>query len=604
MLAAGGPSRTPLPRPSDLYHPSSLGPQRQASYADSAVDPNERLSSLTASDSAVDGAVSEFGQLSVHEAVDASYDWRSSYMPPPLPEHRSSLSVNSAVHSPTSSTRSAPKPSTASIPLPATNTSNGDASGRPAPPPRRATSGLFMAPASSNGLQPSLYGGNLPPGMTHRSDAVDPLTNAVERTTATARSGQQRGMEEDDLVDQSGDGEGDFDDGASDYCDAESIFSHVTYATLPSYESSAPSPRPPVPPIPAPYALASLYGSAPPSSASLQCPSAPYASHQQSSQAFSLHTSPVSPTSSHPYANATGSPPSPTEEEFHGFRPRNVSSSTHLTRPTTRTVYSAPSPYATASTPAYQSYSLPSASSTGPYRPIIPQSQLQPHSYVLGPNGQPIPVYAAAAPSAPPTEHHPYGVASPHLRVQTASQAASYSSRPALSPTTTIENPYSVSQQSLHPSAVVPTVDSSPSASSSPHSHSPATSTTISFHSPSLSGPPLHRPTSAASSSESIKSTATTATFLRSGMSTLRSLGKNSSRRGGPMVRFQSPAPDAKSRGEKGKGGKVGGGGGEMKSVFEDSEEEKGGGGVRGLTIEQKMAKQKKALEFSMAMLQ
>ncbi|GAA5827546.1 hypothetical protein JCM11251_001726 [Rhodosporidiobolus azoricus] len=417
---------------------------------------------------------------------------------------------------------------------------------------------------------------------------------------AYALQQQELGMEDDDLV-ASSDGGHDglggggsnneqarnsfFDDGASDFGGDESTFSHVTNATLPPYDfgyaaGGRGAALPAVPPIPARYAAAAA-ASAPPLAVAA---------------VFSA------------------------DENVHGIRPRlapatpsPASSLTTSSGP--RTIVDAPSPYAAqphSHGPA-SPISLPSPQSFA--APQFSAAHLVPHSYILSPTGQPIPVYASPSSLPVPSSAIPLrGTLPIHAQpLQFDAHTLPYShavsnARPPPTPVPapayaqhplSVYSSHSTRPQTLHPSHS--TASFTPSYSSSSSSTHPSHST-ISF----AAQPPTSRAPSVSgfsdSSSSSNHTTATGSTGMKGRMASLRakmksSYGPSSGGGGGmgPRVRFQSPGPEgAKQRALMGGVGEV------MDEQDKEKKREKstaaGGAG-------KDADKQRKGLQMSMSML-
>ncbi|GAA5866509.1 hypothetical protein JCM8547_000648 [Rhodosporidiobolus lusitaniae] len=667
MAAAAQPGR---PSPSAPSGATTASSESQPAPFDlmsnfdgeSCIDPTETLSSPVSPHSTTyDDAASEFGKLSVHDAVDAS--GFSSYR---LSRSLSSLHPSSWSESAPSpgilstsaaSTRSAPTPRTtsaASTPAPSVTTAAKEGPAHPVFPPRRpqppaqpprrttALGAMAMTPMeSASTLQPSLYGGGLPPGVLDRIGNTAVATRSAPSPRVPAqpepqlqhveRSGAGDGMTDDDLVGSGSegghggreDGSGDFDDAASDFQDAQSVFSHVTYATLPPYEAAAGTPPPPVPALPSQFAAEAAANSRLNTSYASQ-----FHQHQPSEPTLPSAAPSAPPRPSLARASAS-------EDDFHGFRPRlGAAPAAPVATNGPRTVVNAPSPYAASpSTPtAFHPYALASPASSAPppaqtYRQVIQQQQpphayvapaqatahLQPHSYILGPNGQPIPVYAAPSAfpvhsSAPPSAVVAAGSRQPlavHAQpLQYDHSLPYYSARQVPAPVSN-GNTGAVYQSQPPPSAPShPVIHPSTSSASLPQSfHSapsapPAPSITFSSSNGSTvsGGSTIRRPSSADStaSGNTTFSTATTSTALKNRMASLRSKMVRS-----PHVRFKSPDPEGNKARAVGGGG--GGGKSKMGSVFEDDDEE--GGDLANMNIEQRMAKQKKAMQMSMGML-
>ncbi|BGP20019.1 hypothetical protein JCM10213_000599 [Rhodosporidiobolus nylandii] len=629
MAAAAQPARPSPIAPSPL---SSCGspaqpPHRQfdlmSSFGDeeSVIDPSEPAHSPTSPDTSLyDDATSEFGRLSIRDAVDASYDWRLSRSLSSL--HPSSWSESApspgVLSTSAASTRSAPTRSSSITKesLAATRVQEAPVhpvlpARRPQPAPhRRATAGAAMAmtPMQSGSMQsastlaPSLYGGGLPPGLPDRIGAVGGAA-LIPTSQSPAGATEPSVMDEDDSLVGSGDEVGplrDFDDAASDFHDAQSSFSHVTYATLPPYELSSPSPPPPVPALPPQFAAAAAI--AHPYAATPTAPPVPDAPLERE----------ASDTASAGSSASTARPSLPqpsSQDDFHGFRPR-VAPGPPAAAP--RTIVNAPSPYAI-SQPAYPAYGLPSSQPAAPaYRAVQPQPQayvapagatahLQPHSYILGPNGQPIPVYAAPSsfpvggPPPPaasaPISRAPLPIHSQPLQfnhtfpyLHNAARQAGSAAHPSgihhHSPSSS-NLLSSASTAQPYPSAPATVSHHHPGASSS--SLTPSNSSgapTVSFASAAPRRPSSAGSNGSNNSAQTTFSTATHSTALKNRMASLRAKVRS------PHVRFQSPDPtEAKARA--------------MSSVFEDDDE----GGIESMSIEQRMAKQRSALAASMAML-
>ncbi|GAA6021482.1 hypothetical protein JCM10207_005773 [Rhodosporidiobolus poonsookiae] len=601
MAAASQPDRPSPAGASSVAGSSASRPRRREDeYEDSVYDPDEPAHSPVSPQSGFSGDIaSEFGSLSINDAVDV-YDRRNS-------RFMTTSALGSFNASPLATRdRGASLSSTSTRSLP-TRVSRASESAQPAAmappaPQRRATigTGMSMTPLeSASALAPSLYGGVLPVGISDRLGNGSGSAGSSVRDSPVPMPPQphHQGMEDDELV--TSDAGHDWDDGASDYYDSQSAFSHVTYATLPPYElDSAP---PPVPALPAQYAAEAAAAPRPRSSAQ---PS----SISSGTESVATIQGPPQPLDHVP------APPGSPVGEFHGFRPRAAPQP-----PPTRTVVNAPSPYAI-SRPNFQSFTMPQQQlQPQGYHAITTPSQGQPHayvasapattgagapqplSYILGPNGQPIPVYAAGAFSAPaaarpaPSQPMPYSHAIPSSRPSVMVSSAPHAP------------PYSTHQSYTSSSAPVPSypVSSSPggilahstsSASLSPHPYASPSSSHSSF-----SLPPT-RPASAGSN-ESARTTFSTATgSMRTRMASLRAKVKS------PHVRFKSPEPEeARRRASRvpgsGTGGlgtsrrKNGDAGGEMRSVFEDDED------GENLSPEARVEKQRQAMAMSFSML-
>ncbi|GAA5854221.1 hypothetical protein JCM9279_006184 [Rhodotorula babjevae] len=401
---------------------------------------------------------------------------------------------------------------------------------RPVPPPRRATVGAATSqPAtfeSASALAPSLYGGCVPLGVPDRpgvrsASAGSSLAGSagVSRSASSSSSSSPhwpaaqprdpleqrsgRSLVEHDAADRAEDD----DDTTSDFFDAQSTISHVTNSPLPSY--SDPYMRPAVPSIPEEYLRP--VASAPPASV----------------------------------VGDTSGPPSPSPsheplDDFHGFRPRHALLPQHYS----------PQPPSHPAHPPHQTHSSsshPPVVAHGPpplapiyANPVAALNGAQPHSYILGADGRPIPVY-----SAPTGPHYRAGQPAPRSALPIHSQplqfdhSLPYTHRPpqptrgpvvttaGVHPTLTAHasplQPYSPHASPLTPSAL-PTLSPRPSTASFapftvglvPRPPSPSSSTTTTHRAPSISG--------------------------RSRMASLRAAVKS------PHVRFMSPSPEARSR--------------------------------------------------------
>ncbi|GAA5912324.1 hypothetical protein JCM6882_002560 [Rhodosporidiobolus microsporus] len=586
LAAASRASRPPPSAPSSVFSPPSIigGALPREDYAESVIDPDElphsprstgSTSTVTATGGdAYSGASSEFGRLSITDVVDASSDKRRS-------RSLSSLHPSAQAPHPVPSPSSAYPASTRSVPVRASSIAkravNTTAPAHPPLPPQRRRSS--------------------PP----REDEPTPAQAyaLAQQQAPLQQQLSQLEMEDDDLVGSS-DGEHRdsreqarnffFDDAASEFGGDESTFSHVTNATLPPYELGyggggygAGGAVPPVPPLPARFAAEAAASAPPP---------------------------------------ATSTASSPNDDSFHGFRPRLavVQPSYTSTPPSSpsggpRTVVNAPSPYAShpysASTTSL-TFTNPRPAPAPAHAPhpqayIAPQvstAHLQPHSYILGPNGQPIPVYASPAavpppqPSAPPHRHTlPIHAQPLHFDPHTLpySHAITNSARPPPSPAPVYtqghaSSAYASSPQTLHPSHST--------ASFTPSAHSSASSSVSTLPTPTVSftlasAPPARAPSTSGfsdSSSSSNHTTATSSTGMKGRMASLRAKVGGG---GGPRVRFKSPSPEGAKQRAMGMG--LMSGVGEV--VDEEKGEKNGGGG------EVSMDKQRKGLQMSMSML-
>lgn len=391
---------------------------------------------------------------------------------------------------------------------------------RPEPPPRRATVGASstMPPfESASALVPSLYGGGVPPGVADRlgvrsaSTGTSPSESlAVSRTTSSSsssRSPTARSIEAGSSFPAAEEGSGggafedDGDDGRSDFFDAQSTISHVTNSPLPSYAD--PYERPAVPSIPEQYMR--------------PAPSAPPAS-TPGDEHRSLLPSPETPS-----------------DDFHGFRPRRAVSTAS---PQTRQVIEPFAP--AASLPSLQ----PPLLARGPVyaQPVASLNGAQPHSYIMGADGQAIPVYSAPA--------------GPYLR---ADPPAPRSTLPIHSQPLQFDHslPYAQQSQTQAPrgpvittAGVHPTLAAgvSPLQPFSPHA-SPIAPSIL----PALTSQPstasfapfvgvVPRPSSPSASSTTTHTARAPSISARSRMASLRAAVRS------PHVRFMSPTPEARSR--------------------------------------------------------
>ncbi|GAA5912352.1 hypothetical protein JCM8208_003335 [Rhodotorula glutinis] len=398
---------------------------------------------------------------------------------------------------------------------------------RPVPPPRRATVGAATAPAtfeSASALAPSLYGGGVPLGVPDRlcmrsaSAGSSPADSVgVSRSASSSSSSSphwpraalepphSRSRVEHDAVDPSEDD----DDARSDFFDAQSTISHVTNSPLPSY--SDPYERPAVPSIPEEY---------------------------------------LRPVASAPLASMVGDssgPPSPSPshepvDDFHGFRPRHAP-------PPQQYSSHPPSHPAHAPVVAHSSSSHPPFAAHGPppsapiyAHPVAALSGAQPHSYILGADGRPIPVY-----SAPAGPHFRAGPPAPRSALPIHSQPLQFDhSLPyAHRPPQASRGPV-VTTAGVHPTLsanVSPLQPYSPHASPLAPSSLPTLSTqtsTASFAPFTLSVVP--RPPSPSSSTTTTTTHRAPSISGRSRMASLRAAVKS------PHVRFMSPSPEARSR--------------------------------------------------------
>ncbi|BGP51613.1 hypothetical protein JCM10450v2_007563 [Rhodotorula kratochvilovae] len=471
---------------------------------------------------------------------------------------------------------------------------------RPQPAPRRVTlgSGMSMTPLeSASSLAPSLYGGGLPAGVADRlgvrgaSTGSSPAVSlAPSRSNAFSSSSTHSahprarpsletlaGLRGDS---DAGHGDGGFDDddddARSDFFDAQSTFSHVTNSPLPGYSEQFDS-LPAVPHIPARY---------------LQ-PSTPIEPN-----APALASAPP----------ASAATPASPDDEFHGFRPRHAVRAAPGSAIPWTPVAAPPAgvPAHTAARPAPPPQ--PSAPSAPIYAsPALSTHGLQPHSYIIGADGRPIPVYASVG--APPAHPLRAGQAAAASRATLpihsqplqfdhslpyAQQASSVGGRPAVAP---------LSTQALHPP---------PGASLlqpySPHASplTPSSVPTLSTHASASSLSALAA-LSRASSSETHVPTRAPSIASRSRMASLRAAVKS------PHVRFMSPSPEARSRASepapaRARRGMFGGGGGgeerrppaaekEKENKKEEKEHDKGE------ESEEECRKRQRAMQQSLGML-
>lgn len=415
MMAASAP-----PSDSQLLMPASsvssrhggrqqLGRQHDlpAGYDESVVDPDELSFSSPVSKSDTSGDLS---LLTPTEAIEATYDRRhsrrlSSSLSTSAPE-KSSMPPASAPSPSALSIRSAP--SYRALPIES-------APPRPQPPPRRATvgagasvkaleaatsaelvsvKGSLSANSSDRARSASSSQASTPPSTSTDPTALTrlPPTQSLPReashpaagpTTATSVRSLQSELEAlafdyEDSRSMAGWTE---DDARSDFFDAQSAFSHVTNSLPPDYD-----PAPPVPAIPAHFLTSQTPSATIPSPATLQ---------------------------QHVYASPPSGPPTqpprrPSRPDdgggLHGFQPRQTG---------TRTVVNV-SPALTATAhPQYSAlpahfagqpslHAVSAAPQAYPAATLAQSARIQPHSYILGPNGQPIPVYASFPVSAAP----------------------------------------------------------------------------------------------------------------------------------------------------------------------------------------------------------
>ncbi|GAA5895637.1 hypothetical protein JCM5296_003767 [Sporobolomyces johnsonii] len=468
-------------------------------------DVSSELNRLAISGSRGDLDVRRGGLPSNASSSSTPSSWSDQRLPLPPPGHTLSTSHSARVdRSPSSSTTSSAGAQHPRVPR------------RPRTAP---SSAMATAPLeSASALAPSLYGGDLPPRVLHHLGSSS-TSSASSYSAPAPPLMSQRAWEE--LASNADD------DAVSDFHDDQSTFSHVTYATLPPYEDERSSP----PPVPTSYGT--------------HTHSAPSPQHQH--HQTHLRTQAPSRTMNSMSSRPSMHQPAPAlaeDDEFHGFRPRLGE------RPAAMPVLPAqwaPQP----TTSAYQSFSFAPAPSTAApaYRPHQPEmfvasttttSHIQPHSYFIGPNGQPIPVYASPFPASVSPAN--YSQPSPQQVVPRAplaihSQPLQFSHTLPYSPSTLRTTAYPTAQFPPGPPATVPSYSSyNPSSASLPLTTHSAPSM-MSVAAPSFSYP---RPPSAASSDSgnSVNSTSTsTSAALRSRVLSLRARIKT------PHVRFKSPEP-------------------------------------------------------------
>ncbi|GAA5840382.1 hypothetical protein JCM5353_002510 [Sporobolomyces roseus] len=571
----------------------------------------------------------------------------SKFLPPPshhqqgpqYPPRMSSQSQN----------RPRPRPSTAEQVTPrASHRQNGrphtadqvtprQAPSLPTPPPSRSSQGsVGQYQTSSATMMPSLYGGTLPQGMADRIGAqprprlqpqAQPQSqpqryeeDPFELESSVGGYSEVGGYEETDVGSN---------DGMSDFHDAQSTYSHVTTATLPPYEYGGQSHSAP-PPVP----------SIPPAFRHEQQAQPQY---QQSYSNASLRpqtsfSSPLSQSTSSSYQaqHRNGED----EEDFHGFRPRLGYNSTaqqgQLRTPTTnpRNPYPitesaqwVPSRHPTISHPPSQSQPQPERLYAPP--PTSSASQIQPHSYILGADGRPIPVYASLPPPPSSQSYQPPSQAqynSPLAQQQYLSPQHSITRQPLpihsqplrfdhslhIQPARSTAPPQAPSAQYSQPlsqfSLQPPTSAPSPPQQQQHAYHLPPPSTftqPVVPHGVSLTSlaQPTYRPPSATSSTSSEHSNYSTAPstfgFLSPGgmkgrlgglaghSLSLRKMVRS------PHVRFKSPEPSIAETTNSG---------GTVKFATNDAGVGGGVGGGGG-TGEEKMERSAKAMKQSLGML-
>ncbi|GAA6007401.1 hypothetical protein JCM11491_004150 [Sporobolomyces phaffii] len=268
-------------------------------------------------------------------------------------------------------------------------------------------------------MVPSLYGGTVPRGLMDRIGSVsrsrDPsCTSSARSDSISGRAQQPMEGREDPFELESSFGsyteddrdEPDEFDASSDYHDVESTFSHVTTATLPPYEYgrrfSQATVSPPVPPVPAIPLAFRQHGSEPP------VVGRTYEAHSLRSQPSfsSAMTLDAGRTNLFPPRSATAVSTASEADEFHGFRPRlGVAHRQHQ----------GAAAFATPQQADRGNTALPSPGVAAPEQRLFgpapaASAELQPHSYILGADGRPIPVYASlpspSATSAPQPSYY------------------------------------------------------------------------------------------------------------------------------------------------------------------------------------------------------
>ncbi|KPV71949.1 uncharacterized protein RHOBADRAFT_56322 [Rhodotorula graminis WP1] len=402
---------------------------------------------------------------------------------------------------------------------------------RPVPPPRRATVGAVNPPAafeSASALAPSLYGGGVPLGVPDRlgvrsasagSSPADSVGVSRSASSSSSLSPYWPGAQARDAVEQQPsrsfvehdvhDPAEDVDDARSDFFDAQSTISHVTNSPLPSY--SDPYERPAVPSVPEEYLRP--VASAPPASV------------------VGDSSGPPSPSPSHEPV-----------DEFHGFRPRHALVPQHYS--------SHPPSLSTDSTVSAQpSSSHPPSVGHGPppsahvyAHPVAALGGAQPHSYIVGADGRPIPVY-----SAPAGLHYRAGQSAPRSALPIHSQplqfdhSLPYAHRPPQTPRGPV-----VTTAGVHPTL---TANTSPLQPYSPHASplAPSALPTLSTRTSTACFAPftvgvVPRPPSPSASSTTTATHRAPSISGRSRMASLRAAVKS------PHVRFMSPSPEARSR--------------------------------------------------------
>ncbi|GAA6060884.1 hypothetical protein JCM10212_000167 [Sporobolomyces blumeae] len=268
-------------------------------------------------------------------------------------------------------------------------------------------------------LVPSLYGDSLPRGVRDRIGSISRESASAPSSTTSGSpqphqySSAPTSFSEGALfeVDET-ESCVDFDDAASDFHDAQSSFSHVTTATLPPYDFGGmargggggggmpPSAMPPVPEIPSAYLQE--YEQTTCAREPVRAPTL----RSQASYSSSVSASTVAATQGGGMGRL---PPARDQDEFHGFRPRIARPSAPPTsNPNSIHLMSSarwappPASYQARTDPPRHVYNQPvsqpvppsgSTQSDASYASTV--SGMQPHSYILSPEGRPIPVYAS-----------------------------------------------------------------------------------------------------------------------------------------------------------------------------------------------------------------
>ncbi|BGP35301.1 hypothetical protein JCM10296v2_007136 [Rhodotorula toruloides] len=408
MRAASAPAPNP-----QLLTPASSNSSRHGArrhelptgFEESVVDPDEASFNSPVSKSDTSGDLS---LLSPREAIEVTYDRR----------HSRRLSASLSTSAPEKShmpPASAPSPSALSIrPAPSYRAFSTESTPpRPQPPPRRATVGVSAysktleaaksvdsAHLSANAAEHARSASSSQ-SSTPRSTSTDPTAPPMLPTAQSAQSDGSRpaaapasapsvrslqselealAVDYEDTRSVAGWTD---DDARSDFFDAQSAFSHVTSSLPPGYEDAA---APPVPAIPAHFLASQTPSATIPSPTTLQ-------QH--------VYASPLSGPPTQPPRR----PARPNDSDgLHGFQPRQTGTRTvvNVSPASTATVqpqYAAlPAQYAGQST-LHSVSAAPQAYSSAT---LAHPAQLQPHSYILGPNGRPIPVYASFPVSAAP----------------------------------------------------------------------------------------------------------------------------------------------------------------------------------------------------------